>query len=83
MNGKNLAVKPEDVKPEAVADQNGPTPFELDDMTLRFVRDLTRAAVSAHQLYRAQPSGPRGRFILRIKSKLVKLQEEVAVEFYG
>jgi hypothetical protein len=52
------------------------TPRDVDELAERFVIALKRAADAAHWLYRANPSGPTGQYVSRLKFQLCKMQED-------
>jgi len=68
---RNLQVQPATVKPEFPT-----TPQDVDELAERFVIALKRAADAAHWLYQANPSGPTGHYVSRLKFQLCKMQED-------
>jgi hypothetical protein len=61
------------VKPEFPS-----TPQDVDELAERFVIALKRAADAAHWLYQANPSGPTGQYVARLKTKLNDMLDDAS-----
>lgn len=71
MTNRMIPMPTNPVKPEFPT-----TPRDVDELAERFVIALKRAADAAHWLYRANPSGPTGDYVSRLKFQLCKMQED-------
>ena len=70
---RNLSMDTERVKPEFPT-----TPQDVDELAERLVIALKRSADAAHWLYRANPAGPTGQYVARLKTKLNDMLDDAS-----
>jgi hypothetical protein len=54
------------------------TPQDVDELAERLVIALKRAADAAHWLYQANPSGPTGQYVAKLKTKLNDMLDDAS-----